>query len=73
MPAAPCVAAAVTAAMFHRRWLADPPARTKSFAVLMIDPDGRRGLGSVHWVAYGIAAARTEVKQGEGDTPSSAS
>ena len=28
-----------------------PPAGTKSFAVLMIDPDGQRGIGSVHWVA----------------------
>ncbi len=43
-----------------------PPAGTKSFAVLMIDVDGRRGLGSVHWVAYGIAATRTGVKEGEG-------
>jgi Raf kinase inhibitor-like YbhB/YbcL family protein len=32
----------------------------------MIDADGRRGLGSVHWVAYGIAATRTGVKEGEG-------
>ncbi len=44
----------------------NPPAGTKSFAVLMIDPDGRRGLGSVHWLAYGIPAARTGVKEGEG-------
>jgi Raf kinase inhibitor-like YbhB/YbcL family protein len=48
----------------------NPPAGTKSFAVLMIDPDGRRGLGSVHWVAYGIPAARTGLKEGEGNTPS---
>jgi Raf kinase inhibitor-like YbhB/YbcL family protein len=46
-----------------------PPAGTKSFAVLMIDPDGRRGLGSVHWVAYGIPAERRELKEGEGGTP----
>jgi Raf kinase inhibitor-like YbhB/YbcL family protein len=46
-----------------------PPAGTKSFAVLMIDPDGRRGIGSVHWVAYGIAAGRTGLKEGEGGTP----
>jgi Raf kinase inhibitor-like YbhB/YbcL family protein len=45
------------------------PAGTKSFAVLMIDPDGRRGIGSVHWVAYNIPAARTGLKEGEGDTP----
>jgi Raf kinase inhibitor-like YbhB/YbcL family protein len=45
-----------------------PPAGTKSFAVLMIDPDGRRGIGSVHWVAYGIPATRTGLKEGEGPT-----
>jgi Raf kinase inhibitor-like YbhB/YbcL family protein len=44
-----------------------PPAGTKSFAVLMIDPDGRRGLGSVHWVAYGIPPERRELKEGEGE------
>jgi Raf kinase inhibitor-like YbhB/YbcL family protein len=45
----------------------NPPAGTKSFAVVMIDPDGRRGLGSVHWVAYGIPAARTALPDGAGD------
>jgi Raf kinase inhibitor-like YbhB/YbcL family protein len=45
-----------------------PPAGTKSFAVLMIDPDGRRGIGSVHWVAYGIPATRTGLKEGDGAT-----
>ena len=44
----------------------NPPAGTKSFAVIMIDPDGRRGLGSVHWIAYGIPAARADLKEGEG-------
>ena len=44
----------------------NPPAGTKSFAVLMIDPDGRRGLGSVHWVAYGIPSSRAGLKEGEG-------
>ncbi len=43
-----------------------PPAGTKSFTVLMIDPDGRRGVGSVHWVAYGIPTERRELKEGEG-------
>jgi Raf kinase inhibitor-like YbhB/YbcL family protein len=47
----------------------NPPPGTKSFAVLMIDPDGRRGLGSVHWVAYGIAPTRTALKEGEGNAP----
>jgi Raf kinase inhibitor-like YbhB/YbcL family protein len=50
----------------------NPPAGTKSFAVLMIDPDGRRGIGSVHWVAYGIPVGRTELKEGEGGGPSNA-
>lgn len=47
-------------------WSGPPPA-ARSFAVVMIDPDGRRGLGSVHWVAYGIAADRTALKEGEGN------
>jgi Raf kinase inhibitor-like YbhB/YbcL family protein len=46
-----------------------PPAGTKSFAVLMIDPDGQRGIGSVHWVGYGIPAERRELKEGEGGMP----
>ena len=48
----------------------NPPKGTKSFAVIMIDPDGRRGIGSVHWLAYGIPAARTGLKDGDGGTPS---
>lgn len=48
---------------------ANPPADTKSFAVVMIDPDGRRGLGSVHWLAYNIPASRTALQEGEGGTP----
>jgi hypothetical protein len=35
-------------------WI-DPPAGTKSFAFLMIDPEWRGG-GVNHWVAYGIPA-----------------
>jgi Raf kinase inhibitor-like YbhB/YbcL family protein len=48
----------------------NPPKGTKSFAVIMIDPDGRRGIGSVHWLAYGIPAARTGLKEGDGGTSS---
>ena len=44
----------------------NPPPGTKSFAVVMIDPDRRRGLGSVHWVAYGIPVSRTGLRDGEG-------
>src|SRR4051794_24503455 len=32
------------------------PAGTKSFAILMEDPEGRGGSGVHHWVAYGIPA-----------------
>lgn len=42
------------------------PQGTKSFAVLMIDVDGRRGLGSVHWVAYDIPAAQKGLAEGAG-------
>ena len=49
-------------------WI-DPPSGTKSFAVVMIDPDGRRGLGSVHWLAYNIPASRTALQEGEGGNP----
>jgi Raf kinase inhibitor-like YbhB/YbcL family protein len=41
------------------------PANTKSFAMLMTDPEGGRGLGSVHWVAYGIPASKTSFAEGE--------
>src|SRR5471032_2752760 len=33
------------------------PAGTRSFALVMVDPEGRGGLGVNHWVAYGIAPA----------------
>jgi len=46
------------------------PAATKSFAILMIDPDGANGLGSVNWIAYGIPASRTSLKKGEANLPS---
>ena len=41
------------------------PAGTKSFAIVMQDPDGGRGTGSNHWVAYGIAPDRTGLREGE--------
>lgn len=49
----------------------NPPAGTKSFAVVMIDPDGRRGLGSVHWVTYGIPVTRMALPEGAGDPAAS--
>jgi len=47
----------------------DAPAGTRSFAVVMIDPDGGKGLGSVHWIAYGIAPSVTALAEGEGSAP----
>ena len=41
------------------------PAGTKSFAFLMIDPEGRGGLGVVHWIAYNIPASRTSFAANE--------
>src|SRR5215470_17688907 len=35
----------------------NPPAGTTSYALLMVDPEGRGGLGVNHWVAYGIPAS----------------
>jgi Raf kinase inhibitor-like YbhB/YbcL family protein len=41
------------------------PAGTKSFVLLMEDPEGRGGAGVHHWVAYGIPADVTEFAEGE--------
>lgn len=41
------------------------PAKAKSVAVLLSDPDGAAGLSVSHWVAYNIAAARGQLKSGE--------
>jgi Raf kinase inhibitor-like YbhB/YbcL family protein len=48
----------------------NPPAGTTSFALIMVDPEGRNGLGVVHWVAYGIPAAVTKFAEGEVSKPS---
>ena len=45
------------------------PANTKSFAMVLTDPEGGRGLGSVHWVAYGIPASKTSFAEGETSAP----
>jgi Raf kinase inhibitor-like YbhB/YbcL family protein len=42
---------------------------TRSFALVMIDPDGGKGLGSVHWVAYGLEPSVTSLAEGEGGSP----
>lgn len=41
------------------------PADTKSYALTMVDPEGRGGLGVFHWVAYGIPANVTSFAEGE--------
>ncbi|HTQ73752.1 MAG TPA: YbhB/YbcL family Raf kinase inhibitor-like protein [Burkholderiales bacterium] len=43
----------------------NPPAGTKSYALLMVDPEGRAGLGVIHWVAYGIPVSVTGFAEGE--------
>ena len=49
----------------------NPPADTKSFAILVIDPEGRAPAGVAHWVAYGIPASTTGFAEGEVSGPSS--
>lgn len=41
------------------------PDGTKSFAITMVDPEGRGGLGVFHWVSYGIPANVTSFAEGE--------
>jgi Raf kinase inhibitor-like YbhB/YbcL family protein len=41
------------------------PAGTKSFALTMVDPEGRGGLGVFHWVAYGIPPTVTSFAENE--------
>jgi Raf kinase inhibitor-like YbhB/YbcL family protein len=46
------------------------PAGTQSFAVTLFDVDGSKGLGTVHWVAYGIAPGVASLPEGAGSAPS---
>ena len=43
----------------------NPPAGTRSYALVMVDPEGRAGLGVIHWVAYGIPVGVTGFAEGE--------
>jgi len=43
----------------------NPPEGTRSYALTMVDPEGRGGLGVHHWVAYGIPANVTAFAEGE--------
>jgi hypothetical protein len=47
-----------------------PPEGTKSFALMLFDPEGRLGLGVVHFVSYGIPASVTGFAEGELSKPS---
>ena len=42
------------------------PAGVKSFALIIFDPDGAKGSGVAHWVAYGIAADRSGLPENFG-------
>jgi Raf kinase inhibitor-like YbhB/YbcL family protein len=48
---------------------ANPPEGTKSFVLLMFDPEGRPPGGVSHFVAYGIAASVTGFAEGELSKP----
>jgi Raf kinase inhibitor-like YbhB/YbcL family protein len=45
------------------------PNGTKSYALLMIDPEGRNGLGVIHWLAHNIPASVTSFAEGEASKP----
>jgi Raf kinase inhibitor-like YbhB/YbcL family protein len=48
----------------------NPPAGTKSYALLMLDPEGRAPQGVSHMVIYGIPAEATGFAEGELGKPS---
>src|ERR1700744_4163340 len=43
------------------------PDGTKSFGLIVFDPDGAKGSGAVHWVAYGIAGNLRSLPEGFGN------
>jgi len=48
------------------------PAGTKSYAVIMDDPDAASGIGNNHWIAYDIPASATTLARNAGDGKSTA-
>jgi len=48
----------------------NPPEGTKSYAMIIVDPQGLGGLGVVHWVGYGIPASKRGFAEGEISKPS---
>ena len=50
--------------------IANPPEGTKSYALFMVDVDGRPPGGVGHWIAYGIPASVTGFTAGEVSKPS---
>ncbi len=51
----------------HLSWF-DAPKRTRSFAVIVEDPDAPKGIYT-HWVAYNIPPDKVELKEGAGNNP----
>jgi Raf kinase inhibitor-like YbhB/YbcL family protein len=49
---------------------ANPPAKTKSFAIILFDMEGGSNGGVVHWIAYGIPSDATGLAAGDGNTVS---
>jgi Raf kinase inhibitor-like YbhB/YbcL family protein len=47
--------------------LSDPPANTRSYAVIMDDPDAPKGTFT-HWLAYDIPAGTSELRSDTGKT-----
>jgi Raf kinase inhibitor-like YbhB/YbcL family protein len=45
------------------------PADTKSFAIVMEDPDAASGRGGTHWITFDIPPAVTAVERGDANKP----